>query len=120
MSEEIKTHIEKLKLLEYNLINSICDLTKIKIEDFLGQRRCKRFVNARKMATYILCKRGYSLKHIGEIISIIPKDHTTIIYQNRQAKNHYEKEPEFKNIVDSLVFINKTNFTSLKYIKRAS
>lgn len=116
MKNEIEKHIESLSTKEYVLFNSICDKIGITLADLIGQRRFKTFANARKIATHILYKNGYSLHHIGKIISIVPKDHTTIIYQRECARNHYHKEIEFRNIVDSLFFDFKSiSFTSLKY-----
>ena len=113
---ETQQHIKTLNTNEYVLINSICDRFNIIIDDLIGKRRNRKFANARKVATHILYKNGYTLNQIGKLISLIPKDHTSIMHLRDTAKNHYENELEFKNIVDSISFSrNKQSFTSLKF-----
>jgi chromosomal replication initiation ATPase DnaA len=118
MKEEVKEHIKTLSSWQYSLLNTICDYSNIKLEDLIGQKRHRKFVNARKIASYLLHKNGYAFDDIGRIISIIPKDHTSILYHVRLAKEHIETEPLFKNIVDSvniLIVNNKIDFTALNY-----
>ena len=116
MNEEIIQHIKRLSAYEYSLINTICDTTGIDFSDLVGQKRHRKFVNARKIASYLFQKKGYTYENIGQIISIIPKDHTTIIYHLKSAINHYNCEPHFKFMVDSVINnLSKQNFTSLKY-----
>jgi chromosomal replication initiation ATPase DnaA len=118
MKEEVKEHIKTLSAWQYSLLNTICDYSNIKLEDLIGQKRHRKFVNARKIASYLLHKNGYAFDDIGRIISIIPKDHTSILYHIRLAKEHIETEPLFKNIVDSvniLIVDNKFDFTALNF-----
>lgn len=116
MTNDITEHIKRLSAYEYSLMNTICDYSNIKISDLLGKVRKNQYVNARKIASYLFKKNGYTNERIGTLISLIPKDHTTIIYNVRKANEHYELEPHFKTIVDSVVSnLNKTDFTSLKH-----
>ena len=116
MENNIQEHIKRLSAYEYSLMNTICDHSNINFVDFIGQKRNRKFVNARKIASYLLKNNGYTHENIGQIISLIPKDHTSIIYNVRKAHDHYQFEPLFKNIVDSVVSnLNKTDFTSLKH-----
>lgn len=116
MQNNIQEHIKRLSAYEYSLMNTICDYSNIKIDDLLGQKRNRKFVNARKVASYLFKNNGYTHENIGQIISLIPKDHTTIIYNFKKASEHYELEPHFKTIVDSVVSnLSKSNFTSLKH-----
>ena len=118
MENNIQEHIERLTAYEYTLLNTICDHSNIKFVDLVGQKRQRKFVNARKIASYLLKNHGYTHQNIGQIISIIPKDHTSIIYNVRKAQDHYEFEPLFKNIVDSVNnLITKERFTSFTYKK---
>jgi chromosomal replication initiator protein len=118
MKNEIEKHIQTLTAYEYTLLNTICDYSKIKLDDLVGQKRHRKFVNARKVASYLLKKNGYTLQNIGQIISLIPKDHTSIMYNIRLAESHYQFEPLFKNIVDSVGnVVIKQDFTALKHIK---
>jgi chromosomal replication initiation ATPase DnaA len=118
MKNEIEKHIQTLTAYEYTLLNTICDYSKIKLDDLVGQKRKRKFVNARKIASYLLKKNGYTHQNIGQIISLVPKDHTSIIYNVRLAQHHYEFEPLFKNIVDSVGnVVVKQDFSSLKHIK---
>jgi chromosomal replication initiation ATPase DnaA len=118
MKDEIQKHIQTLTAYEYTLLNTICDYSKIKLDDLVGKKRHRKFVNARKIASYLLKKNGYTHKNIGQIISLVPKDHTSIIYNVRLAESHYQFEPLFKNIVDSVGnVVIKQDFSSLKHIK---
>ena len=120
MEFETKEHIKKLSPYEYALLNTICDYTYIKIEDLIGQNRKRKFVNARKVASYLLHKQGYTYNDIGDIISFVPKDHTTIMYHIFKANEHLKCEPYFKNIVDSVTNIiskYEDKFSSLKHKK---
>lgn len=113
---ELQQHIESLTAHDYTLLNTICDTIGIDFADLVGQKRDRKFVNARKIASYLFQKKGYTYENIGQIISIIPKDHTTIIYHLKCAKHHYNNEPHFKFMVDSVNNnLCKQNFTSLKY-----
>ena len=116
MENNIQEHIKRLSAYEYSLMNTICDHSNINFVDLIGQKRNRKFVIARKIASYLLKNNGYTHENIGQIISLIPKDHTSIIYNVRKAHDHYQFEPLFKNIVDSVVSnLNKTDFTSLKH-----
>ena len=118
MEKELQEHIKTLNAYEYSLLNTICDYSNIKLIDLLGQKRKRKFVNARKIASYLFKKNGYTNQDIGQIISLIPKDHTTIMYQVRLAYQHLQFEPQFKNIVDSvnnIISDNNSDFTSLNY-----
>lgn len=116
MENDIQEHIKRLSAYEYSLMNTICDYSNIKISDLLGKVRKNQYVNARKIASFLLKNNGYTYENIGQIISLIPKDHTTIIYNVKKASEHYELEPHFKTIVDSVVSnLSKSDFTSLKY-----
>jgi len=102
MENNITEHIKRLSAYEFTLMNTICNYSNIKIDDLLGKVRKRKYVNARKIASYLLRKNGYTNDNIGEIISLIPKDHTTIIYNVRKAIEHYNLESEFKFIVDKV------------------
>jgi chromosomal replication initiator protein len=116
MKNEIEKHIQTLTAYEYTLLNTICDYSKIKLDDLVGQKRNKKFVDARKVTSFILKQKGYTHQNIGEIISIVPKDHTTIMYQLKKANEHYNLEHEFRNMVDSVKnILYKSDFTSLKH-----
>jgi len=102
MKEEVTEHIKRLSAYEFTLMNTICNYSNIKIDDLLGKVRKRKYVNARKIASYLLYKNGYTNDNIGELISLIPKDHTTIIYNVRKAKEHYNLESDFKFIIDKV------------------
>ena len=113
---ELKKHLKKLNGYEYTLLNNICEHTKISFNDLVSQIRKPDFVNARKIAVYFLIKKNYTLENAGKVISIVPKDHTSVIHLNKKAHDHYRFEPNFKNMVDNINAITfTTNFTSLKY-----
>jgi chromosomal replication initiation ATPase DnaA len=99
MENEIQKHITRLNEYENTLFSTICQYANIQIDDLVGQKRKKRFVDARKATSFILKQKGYTHQHIGEIISLIPKDHTTIMYHFQKAKAHYDLELEFRNLV---------------------
>jgi chromosomal replication initiation ATPase DnaA len=118
MEKETQEHIKTLSVYEYKLLNTICDYSDITLADFIGQCTKRKFTDARKIASSFLHKQGYKLHKIGKVISIIPKDHTTIMYQLRKTEDHYKTEPKFKNIVDSVAVIMKKyteNFSTLKF-----
>lgn len=116
MTNDITEHIKRLSAYEYTLFNTICDYSNIKLTDLLGQKRNKKFVDARKATSFILKQKGYTHQNIGEIISLVPKDHTTIMYQFKKANEHYNLEHEFRNMVDSVKnILYKSDFTSLKH-----
>ena len=107
MQNDITEHIKRLTDYEATLFNTICQYSNIRIDDLIGQKRKKRFVDARKATSFILKQKGYTHQNIGEIISLIPKDHTTIMYQFKKAHEHYDLELEFRNLVISVK--NKMN-----------
>ena len=116
MENNIQEHIKRLTDYEATLFNTICQYSNIRIDDLIGQKRKKRFVDARKATSFILKQKGYTHQNIGEIISVVPKDHTTIMYQFKKANEHYNLEHEFRNMVDSVKSIlYKSDFTSLKH-----
>jgi chromosomal replication initiation ATPase DnaA len=111
MENDIQVHIKRLSAYELAIMNTICDYLNIQIDDLLGQDRKRRYVNARKMASYLFKKNGYTNEFIGTIISLIPKDPTSIIYNVRKANAHYNLEPDFKFIVDKVgENVKKTDF----------
>jgi len=114
--KRLNQHIKKLNGYEYNLFNNICKHTNIDFKNLFGNSRKHNFVNARKIAVHFLMKKDYKLENIGRCIGIKPKDHSTVLYLNKKATEHYELETDFKNTVDSIDNIISTrNFTSLKY-----
>jgi chromosomal replication initiation ATPase DnaA len=116
--KELKTHIKKLNGYEYTLLNNVCEHTKVSFNNLVSQIRKNEFVNARKIAVYFLIRKGYTLENAGKVISIIPKDHTSVLHLNGKAHDHYKFEPHFKSIVDNINVMTSTiNFTSLKYRK---
>ena len=120
MESEIKEHIRKLNAYEYTLLNTICDYSDIKLDDLIGKRNKRIIVNARKIASYLLHKKDYTYNNIGKVISIIPKDHTTVMYNIQKASQHIQYEPNFKNIVDSVTNVilkYENEFSTLKYKK---
>ena len=120
MENELEQHIMSLDAYEYTLLNTICDYSNITLAELVGQVRKNEYVNARKIASLIMSSKGYTYNYIGKVISLIPKDHTTIMYHIDKANAHYRIEPEFKNIVDSVNnVLFKQNFTSFKYKKNA-
>jgi chromosomal replication initiator protein len=111
MENDITEHIKRLSAYEFTLMNTICNYSNIKIDDLLGKVRKNEYVNARKIASYLLKKNGYTNEKIGSIISLIPKDHTTVIYNVRKANEHYNLEPDFKFIIDKVgTKVKKTDF----------
>lgn len=102
MENDIQEHIKRLSAYEFTLMNTICNYSNIKIDDLLGKVRKNQYVNARKIASYLFKKNGYTNERIGSIISLIPKDHTTIIYNVKKASEHYNLESDFKFIVDKV------------------
>jgi chromosomal replication initiation ATPase DnaA len=120
MENEIKQHIKTLNAYEYTLLNTICDYAYIKFDDLVGQRSNRKFVNARKIASYLLHKKGYTYNEIGSLISLIHKDHTTIMYYIEKANEHMQCELNFKNIIDSVTNVTakyEDEFSTLKYKK---
>jgi chromosomal replication initiation ATPase DnaA len=114
--KELKKHLKKLNGYEYTLLSNICEHTKVSFNDLVSQIRKPNFVNARKIAVYFLIKKDYTLENAGKVISILPKDHTSVIHLNKKAHDHYKVELDFKNVVDNINAMTfTTNFTSLKY-----
>jgi chromosomal replication initiation ATPase DnaA len=102
MQSDIKEHIKYLSEYDHTLFKIICEYLNIKLEDLLGQRRKRKFVNGRKIASYILYNKGYTYEDIGYLISIKPKDHTSIMHYLKKVNEHYNLELEFKNSVISI------------------
>jgi chromosomal replication initiation ATPase DnaA len=100
--KNISEHIKQLTPYEYELLNTICDHSDIKMRDLLSQKRYGKLMNARKIACLMLKRKGYIYKNIGEVICYVPKDHSTIIYRVRRAKSHYDLEPDFRDMVDKV------------------
>lgn len=111
----LTTHIDELKANDFEAIEKACEIYGVPTYRFFEKTRRREVVNARKMVAYYLYNtKGYTLSHIGEIISFVPMDHTTIIYLVRAFKEHMEREEETA-IAYSKLMIAKYNFTSLKY-----
>jgi chromosomal replication initiation ATPase DnaA len=102
MTNDITEHIKCLSEYDHTLFKIICEYLNIKLEDLLGQRRKRKFVNGRKIASYILYNKGYTYEDIGYLISIKPKDHTSIMHYLKKVNEHYNLELEFKNSVISI------------------
>lgn len=116
IDKDLQRHIKKLNQYEYNLLDTICKYSNITFDNLFNKRRKYAYVNARKVATYFLLRKGYKLKAVGGLISIIPKDHSTVTYLYKKASQHYKLEESFKNIVDSVESTLSTKpITSLQF-----
>lgn len=56
----------------------------VTIEDMLSKSRERKLSDARKKLCYLLREKGYSHKHIGELLN---RDRTTAIYLVNQYEN---------------------------------
>ena len=100
--EMIDRHVSKLTNKELSVINKTCDIVGININKLWGAS-CKTDVsNCRKLLSLYFLKQKYTLVKIGKILRAIPLDHTSVIYSIKCAKNHYQRELQFKNWYNEL------------------
>lgn len=63
--------------------------------------RNRELVNLRKIYCLLAKTSGYSLREIGDFLSGM--DHTTVIHNIENAKNHLETEPEFQRLYNRVI-----------------
>jgi len=119
---ETQQHLGKLKQKEIEIITTICEKLNVNLDDFYSKRRIRhKNILPRFIASYLFKKLDYPLVEIGKIISIIPKDHTTIMHSIKTLNDLIDTDVKIKEIVYSLLYLVKTfhqpkvYFTSLKY-----
>lgn len=76
------------------IIKSISLATSISVDFIKSKVRNREFVNCRKL--YSLIARRYTKKSLANIGKPIQVDHATVLYYIREAKQHYEREPDFR------------------------
>ena len=110
-----KKEIELIEILDANrkmciehflqLSKEIRDLSELVSSAFglegwniFAVTRKREVADARRMLAYIIrAKKGYSLEHIGEMVSIIKQDHTTVRTAILQIRKFIEKDDYFKS-----------------------
>lgn len=66
-----------------------CDYFNVKLKELVGKKRIRRFVIARHVAMYLLCRYTRStLKEIGDAFG--GRDHTTVINARRMIQNQLD------------------------------
>jgi len=73
--------------------------TKYSVEEICGDRRTKKLARVRFAIFFVARENGFSLPHIG---SLLCKHHTSVMYGCEQAEILYERDDEFKRLVDQL------------------
>lgn len=84
------------------IVMEVCKYYGITVAQLLGRSRKKEIKNPRHVASYILCKCGYSLKAVGKILG--NRDHTTIINSRDRVIYDLENMPEGdRNFINSFL-----------------
>jgi len=113
MQKEIENHINELKASDYEVILKICEMYKVEPEKFFTKTRKQNVVNARHLASYFFyCIKRYTMTKIGQIISVQPKDHTTIINSLEKFKCYMQTEPQQAYNYSELIQLFKISFIS--------
>jgi len=116
----IKGHIMNLSKKDLDVIATCANLYNVDIYDVFSRNRKKELVNARKMASYYFYNvYNYSLRKIGDRISIYPQNHVTVRNAVIKFKNHLQTEPKTAHNY-SLLITPTHYFTSLKYKPNAT
>lgn len=84
------------------IVMEVCKYYGITVTQLLGRSRKKEIKDPRHVASYILCKCGYSLKAVGKILG--NRDHTTIINSRDRVIYDLENMPEGdRNFINSFL-----------------
>lgn len=76
--------------------------TNISKEELVSGNRERKFVRARKIISLILKKRTtLSYQKIADLLNM--KNHSSVMHQVTEAKNHYQYEDDFKLSVDTVM-----------------
>lgn len=79
------------------LLKRISQSMHISPELLTQPTREKRFVRARWAVVMVLREQGYSYNAMGRFLK---RHHTSVLDLYRNARKHYDSNPEFKAIVD--------------------
>lgn len=111
----IKGHIMNLPQKDLDIIATCANLYNVDIYDVFSRNRKRELVNARKMASYYFYNvYNYSLRKIGEKLSIYPQNHVTVRNAVIKFESHLKHEDTASHNY-SLLITPTHNFTSLKY-----
>jgi len=103
--------IDELRASDFEVIQKICEMYKVEPEKFFTKTRKQNVVNARHLASYFFyCIKRYTMTKIGQIISVQPKDHTTIINSLEKFKCYMQTEPQQAYNYSELIQLFKTSF----------
>jgi chromosomal replication initiator protein len=107
---DVKTALKELKLLgpvldsqlnSKKIINRVCDLYKVDIEDIFSRNRKKECAFARHLCMYILKERnGLSLSRIATLFN---RDHTSVLYGINKILANIQKDESLKKVIHELV-----------------
>ena len=107
LPENIKERMTKLitrditEITEELILNAVSDITKVKKEDILGNRRFVEVVDARRIYIYNVKKHlNKTLVYIGK--SLGHRDHTTICFSIKRYEDLYKNESRFRTIADKV------------------
>lgn len=78
-----------------NIISNFCDTFNITVDDLLSKSREKKIVDFRCLLAHMLVTYGYKFIYIAAVLN---KDHSTITFYNKRAKNLLEVDNEFKEL----------------------
>jgi len=100
-TERVIQHVqERLNPRELLLVNSICSMFGITLQQFFGKKSSARVIAYRNLFYKILREAGYSCKDIAYVGG---KNHSTIVYHLKKSV------PE--NLVTSFAELKETYFT---------
>lgn len=113
---DVKGHIEELKANDMKVIEMICDQLDSKLEHLFIPCRKKEVANSRHLVClYLKTEKNYTLKKIGGIVGVKPKDHTTVLNSIEVANKLIKKKPFYRNVYSLILQAKYGSFTALKY-----
>lgn len=82
------------------VIERICQVQEITVEDFKSRKRQEPIVTARIVAAQFFVSQGFTLKAAAALIGDAKEDHSTIIYYGKRLKS-----PQVRNLRKKLGLI---------------
>lgn len=93
-AQMVKVNLAKFTDFEQAVLKIVCDIHKIRVEEFVKLSRKREYVEARfQFAAVLLIQFHYTYIKVG---SLLGKDHSTIIHAIRQHVDFYDVVNSYK------------------------
>lgn len=93
-SQQVKVNLAKFTDFEQAVVKIVCDVHKVRVEEFVKLTRKREYVEARfQFAAILLIQFHYTYVKVGNLLG---KDHSTIIHAIRQHVDFYDVMNSYK------------------------